>query len=150
MVEVHRCFGVALLLLASVQGIMKSEDYQRILECNVGPSVRKLGLRHRSWVFQQDNDPKHTSKSTQKWLKTKRRRVLKWPAMSPDLNPMESHLWRDLKTAVGRRHPSNLRHLEQLVKGEWSKIPVERYKKLIDGYRKRLISVIFFQSSGCQ
>ena len=129
-----------------VYGIMKSEDYQIMLERNVGPSVRKLGFRQRSWVFQQDNDPKHTSKSTQKWFKTKRWRVLKWPAMSPDLNPIE-HLWRDLKTAVGRRHPSNLRHLEQLVKQEWSKIPLERCKKLIDGCRERLISVIF--SKGC-
>uniref|UniRef100_A0A8C4SC68 Transposase n=1 Tax=Erpetoichthys calabaricus TaxID=27687 RepID=A0A8C4SC68_ERPCA len=128
--------------LDCVQGIMKSEDYQKILGRNVGPSVRKLGLRQRSWVFQQDSDPKHTSKSTQKWLKTKCWRVLKWPAMSPDLNPIE-HLWRDLKIAVGRRRPSNLRNLEQFVKEEWSEIPVERCNKLVDGYRKRLISVIF-------
>ena len=60
-----------------VQGIMKSGDYQKILARNVGPSVRKLGLRQRSWVFQQDNDPKHTSQSTQKWLETKRWRILK-------------------------------------------------------------------------
>ena len=131
------CFWLRMTWLCA----WKPEDYQRILEWNVGPSVRKLGLRQRSWVFQQDNDPKHTSKSTQKWFKTKRWRVLKWPAMSPDLNPIK-HLWRDLKTAVGRRHPSNLRHLEQLAKEEWSKIPVERCKKLIDGYRKRLISVV--------
>ncbi|KAK7143817.1 hypothetical protein R3I93_014851 [Phoxinus phoxinus] len=132
--------------LDCVQGIMKSEDYQRILGRNVGPSVRKLGLRPRSWVFQQDNDPKHTSKSTQKWMATKRWRVLKWPAMIPDLNPIE-HLRRDLKIAVGKRHPSNMRDLEQFAKEEWSKIPGERCKKLIDGYRKRLISVIF--SKGC-
>ncbi len=125
-----------------VNGIMKSDDYQRILGRNVVASVRKLRLHQRSWVFQQDNDPKHTSKSTQKWLQTKRWIVLKWPAMSPDLNPIE-HLWRDLKTAVGRRHPSNLNDLEQFAKEEWSKIPVERCKKLIHGYRKRLISVIF-------
>ena len=52
MVEVHRCFGVALLILApdalTVHGIMKSEDNQIILERNVGPSVRKLGLCQRS------------------------------------------------------------------------------------------------------
>ena len=49
--------------LDCVHGIMKSEDYQRILERNVGPSVRKLGLCQRSWVYQQVNDPylkKHT------------------------------------------------------------------------------------------
>ncbi len=130
-----------------VNGIMKSDDYQRILGRNVVASVRKLHLHQRSWVFQQDNDSKHTSKSTQKWLQTKRWRVLKWPAMSPDLNPIE-HLWRDVKTAVGRRHPSNLNDLEQFAKEEWSKIPVERCKKLIHGYRKRLISAIFFQR-GC-
>uniref|UniRef100_A0A8C5PHJ1 Transposase n=1 Tax=Leptobrachium leishanense TaxID=445787 RepID=A0A8C5PHJ1_9ANUR len=129
--------------LECVQGIMKSEDYQRILGLTVEPSVRKLGLRLISWVFQQDNDPKHTSKSTQKWMATKRWRVLKWPAMSLDLNPIE-HLWRDLKIAVGkRRPPSNKKDLEQFAKEEWSKIPGERCKKLIDGYRKPLISVIY-------
>ncbi|CAJ0961655.1 unnamed protein product [Ranitomeya imitator] len=55
--------------------------------------------------------------------------------MSPDLNPIE-HLWRDLKMAVWRRHPSNIRDLEQFAKEEWSKIPAEHCKKLIDGYRK--------------
>ncbi len=117
------------------------ERYHEILGRNVVVSVRKLHLHQRSWVFQQDNDPKHSSKSTQKWLQTKRWRVLKWPAMSPDLNPIK-HLWRDLKTAVGRKHPLNPNVHEQFAKEEWSKIPVERCKKLIHGYRKRLISVI--------
>ncbi len=49
--------------LDCVNGIMKSDDYQRILGRNIVASVRKLRLHQRLWVFQQDNDPKHTSKS---------------------------------------------------------------------------------------
>jgi transposase len=37
--------------------------------------------------------------------------------MSPDLNPIEN-MWRDLKTAVRRRHPSNLGELEQFDREE--------------------------------
>ena len=71
---------------------------------------------------------------------------MKWPAMSPDLNPIE-HLWGDLKTVVGRRHPSNLGEIEQFAQEEWAKLPVERSRKLIHGFRKHLAADIL--SKGC-
>lgn len=51
---------------------------------------------HKSWVFQSKNDPKHTSKRTEKWMETKNCRVLKWPAMSSDLNPTEHRCLRGI------------------------------------------------------
>ena len=118
--------------LDRITGIMKSEDYQAILEGNVLPSVRKLGLRRRSWVLQQDKDPNHTSKSTQDWLKGK-----KWTAMSPDLNPIEN-IWGELKSAIGERtlqmfknlsivqrkcvkkyHPRSARSLQMAIRNFW-------------------------------
>ncbi|KAK3569569.1 hypothetical protein QTP86_001617 [Hemibagrus guttatus] len=53
---------------AVINGTMNSAVYQRILKENVRPSVCDLKLK-RTWVPQQDNDPKHTSKSTSEWLK---------------------------------------------------------------------------------
>lgn len=64
--------------------IMDSTVYQGLLEEHLRPFVKKIKLK-RNWIPQQNNDPKHTSKSTKNWLKTKWR-VLEWPSQSPDLN----------------------------------------------------------------
>ena len=74
-------------LLAIIDGTMNSGLNQQILHENVRASVCELKL-NRKWVMQQDDDPKHKSKSTTEWLKQKRFGVLEWPSQSPDLNPI--------------------------------------------------------------
>ncbi len=54
--------------LAIIDGTMNSALYQKILKENVRPSVCDLKLKH-TWVMQQDNDPKLTSKFTSERLK---------------------------------------------------------------------------------
>ncbi|KAK3569879.1 hypothetical protein QTP86_006755 [Hemibagrus guttatus] len=102
--------------LAVINGTMNSAVYQKILKENVWPSVCDLKLK-RTWVLQQDNDPKHTSKSTSEWLKKNKMKTLEWPSQSPDLNPIEM-LWHDLKKVVHARKPSNVAELQQFCKDE--------------------------------
>lgn len=126
--------------IVKVEGRMDSNQYQQILQNNVKESVQKLKLR-RGWLFQQDNDPKHCSKSTKAFMEGQRFRVLEWPSQSPDLNIIEN-VWHDLKVAVHARRPSNLTELEAMCKEEWSKIPPARIQGLLQGYKKRLEAVI--------
>uniref|UniRef100_A0A8D0DHJ2 Transposase n=1 Tax=Sander lucioperca TaxID=283035 RepID=A0A8D0DHJ2_SANLU len=119
---------------------MTGAMYCEILGNNLLPSVRALKMG-RGWVFQHDNDPKHTARITKEWLCKKHIKVLAWPSQSPDLNPIEN-LWRELKLCVSQRQPRNLTDLEKICVEEWAKIPPAVCANLVKNYRKRLTSVI--------
>ncbi len=72
--------------LQFIEGTMNVNMYWDILKQSMIPSLWRLGRRA---VFQHDNDPKHTSKRTTALLKKLRVKVMDWPSMSPDLNPIE-------------------------------------------------------------
>ena len=119
-----------------------------ILKQHLKTSVRKLKLGCK-WVFQMDNDPKHTSKVVAKWLKDNKVKVLEWSSQSLDLNPLDpiENVWAELKKHVRARRPTNLTQLHQLCQEEWAKIHPTYYGKLMEGYPKRLTQVKQFEGN---
>ena len=122
-----------------IEGRMNAHMYQNILREHLHASVQKLGLS-QEFVFQQDNDPKHTAKTTKKWFTDNHVQQLEWPSQSPDLNPIEN-LWRFLKLNINARRPKSIPELKAICKEEWAKISQETCQGLIKNYRKRLIAV---------
>jgi hypothetical protein len=82
MEEVTQWFGAVCYAgvgeLAIVEGIMNAKGYVNILRGNLKKSVRKLGIKD-SYLFQQDNDPKHTARITREWLLYNARGLMETP-----------------------------------------------------------------------
>uniref|UniRef100_A0A8C8C490 Tc1-like transposase DDE domain-containing protein n=1 Tax=Oncorhynchus tshawytscha TaxID=74940 RepID=A0A8C8C490_ONCTS len=127
-------------LLQVIIGSSYNERSKEILDKNLLQSARDLRLGQR-FTFQQDSDPTHTAKTTQKLIRDKCLNVLECPSQSSDLNPIE-HLWRDLKIVVKQRSPSKLSELEKICREEWEKLPKYRCAKLVASYPRRLEAVI--------
>ena len=82
------CFSAAVTWkLVRIEGKMSGAKYREILDENLPQSAQDLRLGQR-FTFEQDNDPKHTEKTTQEWIRDMSLNVLEWPSQSLDLNPI--------------------------------------------------------------
>ena len=108
--------------LVWVHGIMNSMKYKDIFNLNLAAPARKLKWGCH-WIFQQDNDPEHMSKSTENLLTEHKMNLLPSPSQSPDV-----HLWADLKRRMHKRGP---RTLEKLYKEELFQIILSVFYNII-------------------
>lgn len=112
------------------------------------------------FLFQQDNDPKHTSilmlgglrrvnagrgklrfKIVRGFFNNNGIKLLKTPAYSPDLNPIE-HMWAKIKQTLRGTRFQTHDQLWKAVQDIWSKIPIDYMIKLVDSMPHRINAVI--------
>ena len=70
-----------------------------------------------------DNARPHRSRAVTAYLKSEAVTCVPWPAMNPDLNPIE-HIWNMLGRRIQAREPpvQNIRQLEATLHREWQQL----------------------------
>ena len=116
--------------LVIVQGNLNAQGYfNQILQPEAVPFLQ----RHGPAILMHDNA---------RPLNRNNVYVLPWPAVSPDMNPIE-HIWDYLGRKVrARGNVHNLRDLENALIQEWNNIPNVVIRRYLRPMRGRLAACI--------
>jgi hypothetical protein len=134
--------------IVRIEGNLNKDLYCEILQDDVLGTFHDLHLDFHDYYFQQDNDPKHTSKLVQAWFHKNNIDLLPWPSNSPDISIIEN-LWEHLDRRIRARNP--LPHSENdlwiALQEEWYKIDVSFIRKLYESLPRR-ISAVYLANGG--
>ena len=126
--------------LVIIKGNLNALRYRdEILDPVAIPYLRNLGPNA---ILQDDNARPHRARIITEYLQNLGVERMEWPAMSPDLNPIE-HLWDQLGRAVYARvtHRTTLADLKQMLVEEWDAIPQQNVAQLVSSMRRRCHAV---------
>jgi transposase len=121
--------------LIFVKGSIDAKNYIKILEEGLISTMNFL--YPEGFIFQQDNAPSHRAKITKKWLKDNGLVIMEWPAMSPDLSPIE-HLWSIIKNELETMKPMKMEQWLEKINGIWQGFGPEYLAKFFDSMKERL------------
>lgn len=127
--------------LQLVNGNLTAARYRdEILQPHVIPFIQNHG---NNVTLQQDNARPHVARVVQNFLQQQNVNLLDWPAVSPDLSPIE-HLWDEMDRRLRRlpNPPVTLAELGPALVNIWNNIPQAFVRNLVSSMRRRCVACI--------
>jgi len=95
------------------------------------------------FIFQQDGVLAHKAKLAQDWIATNCSEFIdkdEWPPNSPDLNPLDYHVWGAMleRYKSVQTKPENIDELKDVLQLIWDQLPRDSINKAILSFPKRL------------
>ena len=121
-----------------------ARSYLDVLEDQM-PKCWEPGL-----IFMQDGASIYTARAVRRWFQDMAIPLIDWPAVSPDLNPIE-HVWWHLKKGVLEAHPElevmgaseeAIQALERALIEVWDALPDSLFESLLDSMPRRVQACI--------
>ena len=90
-------------------------------------------------MFMDDNARPHRARIVQHFLQQEAVQTIPWPAMSPDMNPIE-HVWDFIGRKIYQRNPKcqNIDELRTAILQEWQQFSQERLRRLVRSMTRRV------------
>jgi inhibitor of nuclear factor kappa-B kinase subunit alpha len=107
------------------------------------PIAKKFGDTYlgNDWIFQQDGASCHTSKRSIEWIEANIPRYIpktRWPANSPDLNPLDYSVWNELVRAMNWKKVTNKAALKKEILLGIKRVPKEKIVQSCLSWSRRL------------
>jgi len=133
--------------LVSYEGVNNAATNIATLHDHLLPFIDSLPEAVKNDViYQQDNATIHTAKATLKYLEDNAISVMKWPPISPDMNPIE-HIWGTLKAKLHSMFPDTYcirggpdtvhKELNRRLQVVWDALEAEVFDVLVSSMRRR-------------
>ena len=139
-VTVWGCFSFDCKLdLYVLDGNLTGQKYRdNVLAPRVVPHFDNHALTDRP-MFMDDNARPHRARIVQHFLQLEAVQTIPWPAMSPDMNPIE-HVWDFIGRKINQRNPKCqiIDELRTAILQEWQQFPQERLRRLVRSMARRV------------